>query len=293
MAIKNILCVVGKKGRVQYDRMVFLSKYFNHNLTIVSNCTDTKYMNKHDLVYFSHFSLLETPRLICKCICSVTSHKCLSEFDKTINKLKSFDGISVNNNILFGVFKKSIKKLCYTPNGVDTCFFVPKNKPKNKVPVIGWVGNVDRETKNFKTIVHPLIKQMENVTFNIVATSKKDDHTSLKTKEEMRDYYQGLDFFLISSSTEGTPNPGLEALSSGIPVITTKVGNMVDIVVDGYNGMYVEDNICSVENGINSIIKCPDQQYNEMRANARDVICKHWDWDITSKMWVKFFEDFL
>lgn len=49
----------------------------------------------------------------------------------------------------------------------------------------------------------------------------------------------GSDIFVLSSDYEGLPVSVLEAMASGLPIVTTKAGGVVDIVKDGVNGMIV------------------------------------------------------
>lgn len=283
----NILFVTDKKGRIQYNRAKILQKLIqDHNIDIVTLKDVNVNWNKYDLVYYSHFSLLKknpAPKNK-EIITSITSHKCLSDFDKTLKILKQFKRVSVNNTLLLNEFKGHVDNLYYTPNGVDTSFFTPKIRGRNDEVVFGWVGNADRATKRYNEIIIPL---KEKYNFKIVATSKKDGFNDLLDKSQMRDYYHNIDFLVVSSLTEGTPNPALESMSCGTPVISSKVGNMVEIIKESYNGFISDGSIENYMDILHKAKKISRYQYDIMSRRIFDSIY-NWDWSIKYKEWYNF-----
>lgn len=59
---------------------------------------------------------------------------------------------------------------------------------------------------------------------------------------EVERYLSGADVFVLSSAFEGLPLSILEAYAAGLPVISTKVGGVQDILADGVNGFLVPPN---------------------------------------------------
>jgi len=57
---------------------------------------------------------------------------------------------------------------------------------------------------------------------------------------EIPKYYNALDICLVTSRAEGGPKAIVEAMATGIPLVSTKVGMAPDIVKDGYNGLLAE-----------------------------------------------------
>ena len=47
--------------------------------------------------------------------------------------------------------------------------------------------------------------------------------------EDMPEYYNGIDIYVCTSRTEGTPNTVLEAMACGVPVISTDVGIVPEV----------------------------------------------------------------
>jgi len=56
---------------------------------------------------------------------------------------------------------------------------------------------------------------------------------------QMQELFAAHDIFLFPSLVEGLPSVILEAMASGLPVVTTETCGMPDVVEDGFNGLLV------------------------------------------------------
>jgi glycosyltransferase involved in cell wall biosynthesis len=65
-------------------------------------------------------------------------------------------------------------------------------------------------------------------------------HIFLKNYVEIPKYYNVLDLYLVTSREEGGPKAVLEALATGIPIVSTKVGMAPEIITEGYNGFLAD-----------------------------------------------------
>ncbi len=65
-------------------------------------------------------------------------------------------------------------------------------------------------------------------------------HIYLEHYPDINRLYQCLDLYVIASREEGGPKAVLESMVCGIPLVTTSVGQAMDLVEHGGNGMMVE-----------------------------------------------------
>jgi glycosyltransferase involved in cell wall biosynthesis len=65
-------------------------------------------------------------------------------------------------------------------------------------------------------------------------------HFHLGRYPEVGQLYQTLDLYLVTSRQEGGPKAILESMASGVPIVTTRVGQAMDLVKHGKNGFMVD-----------------------------------------------------
>lgn len=90
------------------------------------------------------------------------------------------------------------------------------------------------------------------------------------------------DIFVQASKTttdndkEGTPMSLVDAMASGMPVVSTRHSDIPEIVIDGYNGYLAE------ENSVDDLVKClrriiSSDKFEELSKNARNHIEEQFD----------------
>jgi len=62
----------------------------------------------------------------------------------------------------------------------------------------------------------------------------------LETQEEVFVAIKSSRVFVMCSTSEGGPRSALEAMACGVPVISTRVGVMQDVIEDGVNGVFTD-----------------------------------------------------
>jgi glycosyltransferase involved in cell wall biosynthesis len=65
-------------------------------------------------------------------------------------------------------------------------------------------------------------------------------HLYLSSYPEVGQLFQALDVYIVASRQEGGPKAVLEAMASGVPLVTTRVGQAMDLVQHEVNGWMVE-----------------------------------------------------
>ena len=79
-------------------------------------------------------------------------------------------------------------------------------------------------------------------------------HVLLSSRDELGRAYRDADVCLVTSRQEGGPKAVLEAMGSGVPLVTTKVGQAAELVRDGHNGLLAEvDDIDALASAVERI----------------------------------------
>jgi len=90
--------------------------------------------------------------------------------------------------------------------------------------------------------------------------------------------YQAADIFAFSTFYENLPFAVLEALSTGLPVVTTNVGGIPEMIENGKNGFLVQPfDSRELADRILYYLEHP-QTAAEMASSARKIIEERFDW---------------
>lgn len=152
---------------------------------------------------------------------------------KLFNIVKNYYVSSNKLKVIYDNLNIAYKPNCVITDGIDFNEFYPINLNRfsninNHKLKIGWVGNskwVDNSNdyKGLNSIIKPAIEDLKNEGYNIeLYTSDKID--KIIPIKEMVNYYSNIDLYVCASIAEGTPNPILESMACGVPIISTDVG---------------------------------------------------------------------
>jgi glycosyltransferase involved in cell wall biosynthesis len=208
---------------------------------------------------------------------------------KMLRKLSR--AVFVNNLALYHEFQPLLNRLVFlTPNGVDTSFFSPAVRIERSAAFrIGWAGslsNRDPGYRGYHDLIVPAVAALEGVELVTAAREEK-----WRGPEEMREFYRSLDVYVCASRTEGTPNPCLEAAACGVPLLTTRVGNMPELVRDGVNGFFIERDTADIAEKLR-LLRDDAALRTSLAHHIREDI-QGWDWSIRAQAYKQMFEEVL
>ncbi|MBU3143985.1 glycosyltransferase [Clostridium sp. CF012] len=183
-------------------------------------------------------------------------------------------------------------------DGVDLNLFKPinierlKNISKREI-VIGWCGNSKwlSEIEDFKgveTILKPAIEQLVHEGYPIKMYFA-DRNEKMIPHKEMANYYSNIDLYVCTSKIEGTPNPILEAMACGIPIISTDVGIVPEVFGDKQKQFILKErSIQCLKEAIKKIVSEFKIFIELSEENLMQI--KQWDWSIRAVYFKEFFK---
>ena len=188
--------------------------------------------------------------------------------------------VFVNNRLLLEELGPRFSQpVYYTPNGVDTAFFRPPAAGRPPAPPgslrVGWAGSLSNqgaEHRGVHQLIAPAVATVAGAELRLAVREEK-----WRDRAEMLDFYRSLDVYVCASRSEGTPNPCLEAAACGLPVVTTRVGNMPELIRDGENGFFVEREVAAIAGKLARLRDDPGLRDRLGRA-ARAAVVASWDW---------------
>ena len=211
------------------------------------------YANKYDLIHCHH----SYSAIIFLCSGAIFGKKCLlsyqsdpeNESGRLIFRIlyRFFDRIILKNRSREINYPKTI----YLPNGVNTDFFKPMDKISCKKQLgldvnrryIVFMDSYDR--RPFKRIDR--FKETVRILKEKYSLSDIEPLVLTNTERNLIPLYlSAADVHLLTSDFEGSPNSVKECLACNVPVVSTPVGNVAELI-SGVEGSYVSKSFNPVE----------------------------------------------
>jgi glycosyltransferase involved in cell wall biosynthesis len=175
----------------------------------------------------------------------------------------------------------------HTKYTCDLEVFFPERprKPSEKL-VVGWAGSLRNHPgkRGFHDLIRPVCTELADVQLKVQA--KEIDFVT--DDNRMREFYNSLDLYICASRSEGTPRPVLEAAACGVPVLTTDVGIVPELIVDDCNGFIVERTADAIRARLQWIVEHRDILPSLGEA-ARQRMEREFRWESLVGQWIDFF----
>lgn len=215
---------------------------------------------------------------------------------------RSFDAHHVLNHADYDeLIRRRYKRVYKIPNGVDTAYFCPESPEKRSEAFsILFVGRLNHH-KGFDILLdvaRPLFKAEKDIEIWVagsghwsrLALSLCDSHPRFRTfgqcsRSTLKRLYSHASIAVFPSRWEGLPLAGIEALSSGLPVVASRIPGFQGICMDGVNGITVETSQ-SVRGFLRAIMRLyliwkeEPETFRRFQEASRNIAVNHYDWSI-------------
>jgi UDP-glucose:(heptosyl)LPS alpha-1,3-glucosyltransferase len=114
----------------------------------------------------------------------------------------------------------------------------------------------------------------------------------LGPRHDLAPFLAASDMFVLPSAYEANALVVLEALASGLPVVTTRIGYAPEIVVDGDNGYLVDRDARAVGERLEELAGLDDDELAAFRRRARASVEGH-SWRATAERYLALAEELL
>jgi len=210
------------------------------------------------------------------------------------------DAYSVSSRRLSEIYQKRFQIIpdVIIEDGVDLDLFKPQHLERfqetSRDLVVGWSGNsrwhlTDTEDpKGLHTILKPAIKHLQDQGVSIRGRYA-DVSEKIRPRSEMPQFYNGLDVLVCASAIEGTPNPVLEAMACGVPILSTDVGIIPQLLGPGQQQFILSER--SVEAMVEKLSLMAKNRtiLTELSIENLEQI-RHWSWEHHMTKWMLLFK---
>ena len=111
-----------------------------------------------------------------------------------------------------------------------------------------------------------------------------------QSRDELTKQYQQANIFLFPSRHEGMPNAVLEAMSTGLPVVATRIAGSEELVIEGETGFLVQtENVDELRESLRRILVDPSQR-KKMGQASRQRVEKNYSWRNAAEQYKTYLE---
>jgi len=114
-----------------------------------------------------------------------------------------------------------------------------------------------------------------------------------QSRDELTQWYHHSNLFLFPSRHEGMPNAVLEAMSSGLPVVATRIAGSEELVIDEVTGLLVNaEDVDSLRDGLRRLI-VEEKTRMQMGRASRQRVEEEYSWENVARQYSEVLESIL
>lgn len=166
----------------------------------------------------------------------------------------------------------------FLPEAIDTNYFIPEKRDLNKFTV-GYVGRpcIVKRTHLLKKLKYDVQTHME---------WGKNYFYEGRTLDNVKQFYQSIDCLVLTSKSECMPRVVLEAMSMGLPVVSTDVGCLRMLLDEEWivPNTTEEEIIKNMNDRLHILSKYPKVR-KAVGVRNRDYILKNFNWEEIQQIW--------
>ena len=186
-----------------------------------------------------------------------------------------------------------LSRTVYLPNGVNTAFFAPREKDACKLKLGLDPGK--RYILFMDSYNRRPCKRIDRYSKTLAILKDKYHHLDVEPlvltntgRGLIPDYINACDLHLLTSDFEGSPNSVKECMACNVPVVSTPVGNVSDLLI-GIDGSYVAKSFSPDE-----LAELSDRALQTQNRNSREALAiKGLDIDTVAGKLSKTYEEVL
>ncbi|HUE88004.1 MAG TPA: glycosyltransferase family 4 protein [Vicinamibacterales bacterium] len=103
-------------------------------------------------------------------------------------------------------------------------------------------------------------------------------HDFVHDLRRLPDYYGCLDVYVVTSREEGGPQSVLEAMATGVPLVSTRMGMAADVIQHGYNGLLAEsEDVETLAELVSRLVETPGLRTELSEQGVESI--RPYDWE--------------
>jgi len=192
-----------------------------------------------------------------------------------IKEAHHFNAIGCNSLKTYKILKEAFPdadNIYFTPNGVDTDIFQPTSR-SGETFKLGWAGSAERPCKRVQ-----LARQLDHPV-RIMCRRWGKYFKKGASREPMQRFYAGIDCLVHTSNVEGMTSVAIEAAACGLPIVSTDVGDMAQLVEEEWLVPVEPDDVVvrEMNKRLDILKEDVDLRHRVGERNRREVL-ENWDW---------------